>query len=386
MRRAVSGNYFNTLGIAPAAGRLLNTADDRPGAPAAAVIGFDLWQRRFGGSPAAVGKLITLNGVSFTVAGVLPRGFAGTMQVGQLCDVMVPISTYMAVTRSEDDIANAELLVGPDDGTPQAGRHRGTRADGRRTWWSRTRFAPRDPRPRRQICRRVVVEDGSRGQTENRNGMVEPLRMMAAAVTVMLLVACANVANLLLAQRPGALTGDRGPHRHRRARARRLVRQLLTEGMLLGATASVLGLILGRWLSAALMPALTGPFPVNVAYALDLRILAFTCALAIGCSLLFALLPALRATDAALAPALQEGSRGTVGAANRFAAGGALVVAQVALSMLLLSAAGLLAWSAYRLQKVNPGFDPTDVVTFSIDTSLNGYDATRTRAYLRPRA
>ncbi|HVJ28659.1 MAG TPA: ABC transporter permease [Vicinamibacterales bacterium] len=378
--QSVSGNYFDTLGIAPAAGRLLNTADDRPGAPAAAVIGFDFWQRRFGGSPAAVGKLITLNGVSFTVAGVLPRGFAGTMQVGQLCDVMVPISTYTAVTRSEDDIANANfwwvLMMGrlKPGVTPERVQMASDLVVKNTVRAARPKTAEAD-------LPRVVVEDGSRGQTENRNGMVEPLRMMAAAVTVMLLVACANVANLLLA---------RGRARSREIAVRtaigasrsRLVRQLLTEGMLLGVTASVLGLILGRWLSAALMPALTGPFTVNVAYSLDLRILAFTCALAVGCSLLFALLPALRATDAALTPALQEGSRGTVGAANRFAAGGALVVAQVALSMLLLSAAGLLAWSAYRLQNVNPGFDPTGVVTFSIDTSLNGYDATRTRAYI----
>ena len=162
----------------------------------------------------------------------------------------------------------------------------------------------------------------------------------------------------------------------------RLVRQLLTEGLLLGAIASILGLVLGRWLAAALVPAVTDRGDVAVSYALNSNILAFTCALAVGCSLLFALIPALRATDAAVAPALQEGSRDTIGGRRKFAAGGALVVAQVALSMLLLSAAGLLAWSAYRLQHVNPGFDPTNVITFSIDTSLNEYDAVKTRAHI----
>ena len=378
--QSVSGNYFDTLGIVPAAGRLLTTADDRPGAPAAAVIGFDLWQRRFGGSPAAVGRLITLNGVSFTVAGVLPRGFAGTMQVGEVCDVIVPISTYMAVTRSEDDMADPEfwwvLMMGrlkPGVTTERVQ----TASD----LVVKSTIRAARPGIADADLPRVRVEDGSHGQTENRSDMIEPLRMMAAAVTVMLLVACANVANLLLA---------RGRARSREIAVRtaigasrsRLVRQLLTEGLLLGWAASVLGLILGRWLSTALVPALTDRAVVSVAYALDLRILAFTCALAVGCSVLFALLPALRATDAALAPALQEGSRGTIGGRRKFAAGGALVVAQVALSMLLLSAAGLLAWAAYRLQNVNPGFDPANVITFSIDTSLNGYDAVKTRAHI----
>ncbi len=154
--QTVSGNYFNVLGITPAAGRLLTTADDRPGAPAAAVIGFDLWQRRFGGDPDAVGRLIVLNGVSFTVAGVLPRGFDGTMQVGQICDVMVPISSYMAVTRSEDDVANPNFWWVLMMGRLKPGVTRGTRADWRRTSSSRARSAPHDPIPPRPICPRVL--------------------------------------------------------------------------------------------------------------------------------------------------------------------------------------------------------------------------------------
>ena len=377
----VSGNYFNVLGITPSAGRLLTTADDRPDAAAAAVIGFDFWQRRFGGDLSAIGRPIVLNGVSFTIAGVLPRGFTGTMQVGQFCDVMVPMSSYMAVTRSEDDISNpnfwwvlmmarikpgvtAERVLQVSDlvlkNTVRAARRKALEGD----------------------LPRISVEDGSHGQTEIRGDMVEPLRTMAAAVTVMLLVACANVANLLLA-RGRARSREMAVRTAIGAPRSRLVRQLLTEGLLLGAAASVMGLVLGRWISYGLVPALTPDRgPVSLVYSLDLRILAFTCALAVGCSVLFALLPALRATDAALAPALQEGSRRAIGGRRRFAASGALVVAQVALSMLLLSAAGLLAWSAYRLQNVDPGFDPSNVLTFSINTSLTGYDAARTRAYI----
>ena len=376
----VSGNYFNVLGITPAAGRLLTPDDDRHGAPAAAVIGYDLWQRRFAADPGAVGRLMVLNGVSFTIAGVLPRGFSGTMQVGQLCDVMIPISSYMAVTRSEDDVANPNFWWVLMMGRLKPG------VTAERVQMASDLIVKNTVRAARPTTveadlPRVIVENGSHGQTETRNDMIQPLRTMSAAVLVMLLVACATVANLLLA---------RGRARAREMAVRtaigaprwRLVRQLLTEGLLLGTIATILGLILGRWIAAALVPALTDRGDVAVAFALNPRILAFTCVLAVGCSLLFALLPALRATDSALAPALQEGSRGTVGVRRRFAASGALVIAQVALSMLLLSAAGLLAWSAYRLQNVNPGFDPTNVITFSIDTSLNGYDATRTRAYI----
>jgi predicted permease len=378
--QTVSGNYFNVLGITPAAGRLLTTSDDRHDAPAAAVIGFDFWQRRFGGDAGAIGRLIVLNGVSFTVAGVLPRGFSGTMQVGQVCDVMVPISSYMAVTRSEDDIVNPNfwwvLMMGRLKPGVTAER---VQLASDLVVKSTVRAAK--PKTAEADLPRVVVEDGSHGQTENRNDMIQPLRMMSAAVTVMLLVACANVANLLLA-RGRARSREMAVRTAIGAPRSRLVRQLLTEGLLLGAVASILGLVLGRWIAAALVPALTDRGDVVVAFALNPKILAFTCGLAVGCSLLFALLPALRATDAALGPALQEGSRGTIGGRRRFAASGALVIAQVALSMLLLSAAGVLAWSAYRLQNVNPGFDPNNVITFSIDTSLNGYDAARTRAHI----
>ena len=378
--QSVSGNYFSVLGITPAAGRLLTAADDRHDAPAAAVIGYELWQRRFGGDPGAVGRAIVLNGVSFTVAGVLPRGFSGTMQVGQVCDVMVPLSSYMAVTRSEDDVANPNfwwvLMMGRLKPGVSANR---VQLASDLIVKSTVRAAR--PRTAEADLPRVIVEDGSHGQTENRTDMIQPLQMMSAAVTVMLLVACANVANLLLA-RGRARAREMAVRTAIGAPRSRLVRQLLTEGLLLGVIASILGLVLGRWMAQALVPALTDRGDVAVAFTLSPTVLAFTCALAVGCSLLFALLPALRATDAALAPALQDGSRGTIGGRRRFAASGALVVAQVALSMLLLSAAGLLAWSAYRLQSVDPGFDPGNVITFSIDTSLNGYDAARSRAYI----
>ena len=374
--QVVSGNYFSVLGITPAAGRLLAADDDRADAAPAAVIGYDFWQRRFGGDHTAVGRALVLNGVAFTVVGVLPRGFAGTLQVGQPCDVIVPLSTYKAVTRSDDDPASPRywwvLMMGRLKPGVTAARVQPA-AD---LLLKQTSAAARPGLPADKLPR-MSVEPGAQGQTDIRNGIREPLKIMAAVVSIVLLVACANVANLLLA---------RGRARRREVAVRsaigadraRIMRQFLTEGLLLGLLASTVGLVLAQWISSALRPALTPDLDeVAVRYAVDLRMLAFTCGLGTACSVLFALFPASKATDASLAPALQESSRGTVGDRSRFAAGGALVVAQVALSMLLLSAAALLAWSAQRLQHVDPGFDAENLLTFSVETSLNGYDRVR---------
>ncbi len=376
----VSGNYFNVLGIEPAAGRLLYPSDDRPDASPAAVIGHDFWLRAFSGDRAIVGRTIVVNGISFEIAGVLPAGFSGTNQVGQPCDVMVPMAHYKAVTRTGEDPLNpnfwwvlmmARLKPGASVEAVQGASDvllKGT-----------VRAAMPDLQPAN--LPRMSVEPGDRGQTENRRSMREPIEIMAVVVTIVLLVACANVANLLLA---------RGRARAREVAVRvaigaprgRIVRQLLTEGLLLGLTASAIGLILAQWISSALLPALVSDNETfTVRYALDSRILLFTTTLAMACSVLFALFPAMRTSRAGLTPALQDGSRGTAGP-PRFAAAGVLVVVQVALSMLLLSAATLLSWSAYRLQRVDPGFDPTNLLTFSVDTTSNGYDDSRRLAYV----
>jgi len=379
--QVVSGNYFSVLGIDAAAGRLLSPSDDAPGASPTAVIGHDFWQRAFAGDPHIVGRTVVVNGTSFEIAGVLPAGFSGANQVGQPCDVMVPMVHYKVASRAEDDPLNpnfwwvlmmARLKPGVTAERVQSASDlllKGT-----------VRAAMPDM-PAENLPR-MSVEPGAQGQTEDRRSMREPIRIMGIVVTIVLLVACANVANLLLA---------RGRARAREVAVRaaigaprgRIVRQLLTEGLLLGLAASAIGLTLAQWISSALLPALAPNDQMfTVRYALDVKVVSFTTTLGIACSVLFALFPAIRASKAGLTPALQEGSRGATGSPARFAAAGALVVVQVALSMLLLSAATLLGWSAYRLQRVDPGFDPTNVLTFSVDTTSNGYDSTRRRAYV----
>ena len=376
----VSGNYFDVLGVRPAAGRLLGAADDRADAPPAAVLGYDIWVRRFGGTHDVIGRPLVLNGVSFTVAGVLPKEFRGTMQVGQTCDVIVPMAFYTPVTHSDENPGNPNFWWVLMMGRLKSGARIESVQPAADAVLKQT-VAAAKPDLAPDALPRMVVEPGDRGQTEVRGSLVEPLRVLAGVVAIVLLVACANVASLLLA---------RGKARSRElavrcaigAPRRRIVRQLLTEGVLLGGIASVLGLAAAGWLTGALLPAVVTDAEVDLTFALDGRILSFTCLLAIICSIGFGLLPALRSADAQITSALQDGSRGSVGGRHRFGASGTLVVVQVALSMLLVTAAGLLALSTGRLLRVNPGFDASHLLTFSVDTSLNGYDESRSKRFL----
>lgn len=377
--QAVSGNYFDILGVTPAAGRLLGSADDRVGAPPAVVLGYDMWQRTFGGSHDALGRLVQLNGTSFTIAGVMPRGFNGTLQVGQPYDVVVPLASYREVTRGDNpDDPNYwwVLIMGRLKNGATADRVQPA-ADAllKQTVASAKPDVPITALPR------VKIEPGARGQTEVREGLREPIRIMAVVVSIVLLVACANVANLLLA-RGSARARELAVRAAIGAPRRRIVRQLLTEGLLLGLIACAGGLILAQWITSALVPALAVNAEVlTMSFELDARILGFTCGLAVLCSVVFAWLPAIRSSEARITTGLHENTRGAVGARRRFSAAGTLVVVQVALSVLLLSVAGLLAWSATRLQRVDPGFDASKLLTFSVDTSLNGYEEERSRAF-----
>ena len=377
----VSGNYFAVLGVTPVIGRLLDGSDDRREAPGAAVISHAFWLRRFGGATDVIGKNILLNGVSFTVAGVLPRDFEGTLQVAQDADLMVPLARYGDLVRSgEPDDPNFwwVLLMARLKTETAAARVQGA-AD---AILKQTVMAAK-PEARAESLPRIRVEPGGRGQVENRDEMRQPFTIITGVVAIVLLVACANVANLLLARgraraRELAVRAAIGAPRYR------IVRQLLTEGLLLGIIASAAGLLVTQWIAGMLVPALGGEIQGYNGYtfAMDQRTVLFTCGLALGCTLLFALVPSLRSTDARLTGSLQEGSRGAVRGGGRFGLAGGLVIVQVALSMLLVTAAALLGWSVHKLASVDPGFDTRNLLTFGVDASLNGYDDVRTRSFL----
>jgi len=377
--QAVSGNYFDTLGLGPAAGRLLTESDDRPGAEPVAVISHAFWRQRFGGASDAVGRAITVNATPVTIVGVMPRDFRSTLQVGEAPQLTVPLALRETLERSPSYrqadswwvLMMARLPAGIETAAVQPlleGRFRQSVADGNAA------LSAAD-------LPRLELLPGSRGQFEFRDGTRETLWIMASITGVVLLVACAIVANLLLA---------RGQVRAREiavrvaigASRRRVVRQLATEGLLLAALGSACGLLVSRWIASTLTPALSrSAAELNLDVGVDWRLVAFTAILAIVCTALFALVPALRATDVHLAGGLQEQPRTSTTPRRRGVLSNALVAIQVALSVLLLASAAVLVRSVWNLRAVQTGFDATNLLIFRVDPTRNGYTTERARDF-----
>lgn len=375
---AVSGNYFEALGIQAAHGRALGPADDRADAPPAAVISHAFWAREFGGSTSAIGRTVAVNGLPFTIAGILPPGFSGTGQAATSPDLYVPLAAYGPVMRPGDPVNDPNtwwvlMMARLRDGVEAAQVQPVLDLVLKQT------VAAAKPALEAADLPRVFLEPGARGQRESRSEMREPLQTMGIVVGIVLLVACANVASLLLA---------RGRARVREltvrvavgAPRRRVVRQLMTEGLLLAAIGSAVGLVLAHWTAAALLPALaTLERPADAGIGIDGRVTAFVVLLASVCAILFSLAPALRATRLPLVAGLQESGRGSAASRQRGGLSAALVIGQIALSLVLLATAVLLIQSVRRLQDVDLGFDPRNVLIFRIDPSLNGTDVSRRR-------
>lgn len=380
--QVVSDNYYSVLGVRAAAGRLIGPADLAAQAPPVAVISYEYWRRRFGRSPDAVGRPLVVNNIPVTIVGVTERGFSGTLQVGQQPAISLPLSLYGTVTRGDNPKSPDSWWV------LMMGRLK--------PGWTAAAVQPRIDAIVKQTVRgvrpaidaaglpRVTVDPGSRGQNEARQTMREPLEAMAWVVAIVLLVACANVSTLLLA-RGRARLRELAVRVAIGASRRRVVRQLLTESLLLAGIGSAIGLTVANWLTTVLASALvtggTGS-EVQLQAGLDWRVVSFTMVLAFACSVAFGLAPALRSTDVTIAAGLQEAGRGGAAGGQRTRLGAALVVVQVALSMLLLSIAGLLAYSVRNLQNVTPGFDPHNVLVFGVDPQQNGYDEARVRQTL----
>ena len=371
----VSGNYFDILGLVPAAGRLLGAGDDRADAPPAMVISDTFWRRRFGRSPDAIGRTVSVNGIGFTIAGVTPRGFRGTGQVTDAPDVFLPLSAREGVVRDDEREDDPNfwwvLMVGRlHDGVSMAQVQPALDLVLKRT------VATAKPQVAAKDLPVVEVLDGSRGQYESRDSMRDPLRTMGFVVAIVLLVACANVANLLLA---------RGHARARELSVRtaigaprlRVVRQLFTEGALLAFLGAVVGGIAAQWISRALLPALNDS-PGAAVFALDWRLLIFVAALACACAVFFALTPAIRSTSATLTAGLRDASARIPGG-RRGRLAGTLVIVQLALSLVLVVTAALLARSMRNLDRAELGFDVRNVLMFKVDATLNGYSPERVR-------
>jgi len=365
----VSGNYFDVLGVTPALGRAFLPEEDRtPGAHPVAVVSYGLWRRRFGADPRLVGRTIKLNMRSFTVIGVAPAEFRGVRR-GMSPDVYVPIAP------KPDDLNNRNYSWLNLMGRLKPGVTRTQAQTAMSALSSRVMQVHPNTWPL------IALEDGSQGETGGISKLRTPLKLLMATVALVLLIACVNVANLLLARaqtrgREMAVRLAVGASRYR------LIRQLLTESLLLSLLGGLLGLFLAVWLTrvlAAYSPPAGDSAPPLLDAGLDWRVLAFTATLSLLTGLFFGLVPAWRSSKPNLTVALKEES-GAVGG-GRIRGRGALVSAQIALSLVVLVCAGLCVRSLRALQRIDAGFETAKVLVMSLDLSLNGYKEEQGRQF-----
>ena len=379
----VTGEYFETLGIKPALGRLINHEDDTTSAPATVVLSFSYWRSEFGGAAAIVGKTILLNRVPFTVVGVAERQF-DSLTPGIPIDLWIPLGATPRIEqfwRNQDIDGSFWWLVVV--GRLKAGETRQAAAAQLSTLFQNETdhgaygVAGR-PMLKREDGGAIELEPLGQGLTGSRMSLSRPLYMMMLAVGIVLLIACANVAGLLLAraalrQREMALRFALG------ASKGRILRQLLTESLMLSCAGGTIGMLFAAWRLQSIMGFLWASQHSNLPFTpgIDARVLLFTGAVTVTAGILFGLTPALRGLRVDLTPALKEGtgSSGPAWRAKRgwFSPANSLVVVQLALSIVALAGAGLLVRTLQNLKNVDPGFDPKNVLTFSLDTTPLGY-------------
>src|SRR5262245_17584942 len=373
----VTGNYFSLLGAKPIIGRTFTPDEDRnPGERLVAVLGYGEWQTRFGGDPSVVSKTMTINGQSFAILGVMPKGFKGTNAIGAPA-LWVPYMTYPVTTNG----FFAELIR-PD-------QRRGLVFDvtGRlKPGVSVSQAEANLKTLARQLAQEYPNENGGRGITivplahaTGNPGLRQHLLM--TIVGLVLLIACANVANLLLAraavrQKEIAVRLPLGASR------RRLVMQLLTEGTLLALLGGTAGLLLAYW-AQGLLWSFRPPFLQADAVDLhpDLRVLLFTIGVSIVTGIVFGLAPAVQASRPDLVVELKEKTGAPAGANRLFSLRNMLVAAQIALSLIALIGAGLFLRSLQHAQRINPGFDSEHLAVMSFDLGAQGYTEERGRQF-----
>ena len=372
----VSGNYFDVLGVKAAVGQTFSPAEDQtPGAHPVVVLSYGCWQRRFGADPGIVGQTIILNSHQFTVIGIAPEGFTGTERIF-----------------TPEVWAPSMMQAWIDPGAA------GLEQRGSSQWFTVGRLKPGVSATQARAALNALAAQLGQEYPQTNEGMTVQLTppglvipaartpvlgvagMLMVTVGLVLAIACANLAGLLLAR----ATERRHEIAIRLAlgASRWLVRQLLTESVLLAAAGGGLGLLLAFWivdLVMALRPQLD--FAVTVDLRMDWRVLSFTLLLSLLTGVLFGLIPALQTTKTDLVPALKDATSMVGYRRSRWRNG--LLVAQVALSFVLLIAAGLVVRSLQRVQMLGPGFETEHAVVMSVNLSLQGYDEARGQEFYR---
>ncbi len=374
----VSGDYFQTLGVRAAVGRTLVPSDEEPGAAPVVVLNYGYWQSAFGGSAAAIGKTIRLNSVAFTIVGVADPGFT-RLTPGKTLDMWLPLTQLVPlglrwggrslVARNWWLTLAARLKPGTLPGQAEAALSllfRNEVLHGEKPAMKETD----DPK--------ILLVPAQKALTGFRANFGEPLYLLMGAVGIILLIACANVAGLMLA-RATAREKEMAVRLAMGAGRGRVIQQLLTESVMLSLAGAALGVLVAFWGATGLAEffASNSYHPFKLDLQPDARVLLFTIGVALLTGIGFGLAPALRGTRIDVAPTLKENAGSLSAARNaggrRFGLGSSLVVAQVALSMVVLIGAGLLLRTLEKVKSINPGFDTSNVLLFSVDPTLAGY-------------
>jgi predicted permease len=386
----VTGNYFKVLGVSAVVGRTIEESDDEPSAETVAVISYPFWQKRFGGDRSVAGKSVRLNNIPVTIVGVLPQSFIGIQRLAESPrDVWIPLvmeprfvnvsnpfdssakppkprvneptNWYVQITGRLKPGATREQVAGNLTGPFEAAARSGMQSYMAGLTDAERKLSYNAERKTTAVPT-LVVRSAARGIYDVDRTTSRSAQILSVIVVLLLLIVCANVANLLL---------SRAAARHREvsvrlsmgASRRRLVRQLLTESLLLSGTGGALGIAVGYWSKKLL--------PFGQATTIDAQVLAFVAGISMLTGVVFGLIPALRATKVDLASAMKESSRSVATSRSWLTRG--LLVTQVALSVVLLIGAGLFVRTLQNLRAVDIGFSPTNILMFRINPALNRY-------------
>jgi predicted permease len=376
----VSGNYFTGLGVSPFLGRVLTDADEDHGARVT-VLGYGYWTREFGRDPAAIGKTIALGGEPFSIVGVAPPEFFG-VEPGRVPDFWIPLIDLPSIGPWGSDSHSAFtakgwwwlMVVGRLKPIVSQLQARAALD----VWLRQTLTDEVDVAPADAPAFSAGLDPGSRGLDYLRGKFSEPLLVLMGVVGLVLLIACANIAALLLARAEGrrreiAMRLTLGASRAR------LIRQLLTESLLLAAAGGVCGMAVEVWGARVLLRLVSSGPSLPVEIHANLTVLGFAAAVSLLTGLLFGLAPALGATRLSLSPALKENARGALAGRGgaRWRLGKSLVIAQAALSLLLVTGAGLFVRTLMNLEHQNLGFNPHGLLLFRVNAKQSGYEGPR---------
>ncbi len=377
----VTGNYFDLLRVQMLQGRSFVPEEDRtPGSHPVAVVSHGFWQRRTAGDPDLLGKTIFINRVALTVIGIAPPDFTGT-DIGIAPEIWMPMMMYERVSTQPGWIDLRRGLINSVLGRLEIGT---TLASAQEEFDAISAHLaseyPNDNAGRRLT---LIPTLQARVNPNVRDNFVQALGLMVFVVGLVLLIACANVANLLLSRATGrrqevaiklALGSSTG----------RLVRQLLTESVLLALVGAAFGLLVARWTTGLLVRSIPPtPFPIALSFDLNGSVLLITLGIAVATGLVFGLAPALQAVRADVLGALKNETPGSMGADRRFGLRNLLVIGQVAVSLMLLVGAGLFIRSMQSAQTIDPGFDVEGGLVATMNLGLEGYSEDDGKAFLR---